>query len=89
MVYVEELIGKDTINTLPDETLDAFRDHGRLSNTLESDIDKAAAIMIDVEKSGISMKSVTDQLVEEGVKKFVDPFVKLIAAIERKRFQPA
>jgi len=89
VVYVEELIGKDTINTLPDETLDAFRDHGRLSNTLESDIDKAAAIMIDVEKSGISMKSVTDQLVEEGVKKFVDPFVKLIAAIERKRFQPA
>ena len=89
VVYVEELIGKDTINTLPDETLDAFRDHGRLSNTLESDIDKAAAIMINVEKSGISMKSVTDQLVEEGVKKFVDPFVKLIAAIERKRFQPA
>lgn len=87
VVYVEELIGRDTINTLPDETLDAFRDHGQLSNTLESDIDKAAVIMVNVERAGVSMKEVADQLVKEGVKKFVDPFAKLIAAIERKRLQ--
>lgn len=89
VLYVEELIGRDTINTLPDETLDAFRDHGRLSDTLEADIGEAVSIMADVERAGISMNRVADQLVEEGVRKFVDPFVKLIDAIERKRLQPA
>lgn len=89
VLYVEELIGKDTINTLPDETLSAFRDHGRLSDTLEAGLDEAGSVMADVEKAGISMDGVSDQLVEEGVKKFVDPFVKLIEAIEQKRLQPA
>lgn len=89
VLYVEELIGRDTINTLPDETLNAFRDHGRLSDTLEADIGEATAVMADVERAGISMNRVADQLVEEGVKKFVDPFVKLIDAIEQKRLQPA
>lgn len=89
VLYVEELIGRDTINTLPDETLNAFRDHGRLSDTLETDIGEATAVMADVERAGISMNRVADQLVEEGVKKFVDPFVKLIDAIEQKRLQPA
>ncbi len=89
VLYVEELIGKDTINTLPDETLSAFRDHGRLSDTLEAGLDEAGSVMANVEKAGISMDRVSDQLVEEGVKKFVDPFVKLIEAIEQKRLQPA
>ena len=89
VLYVEELIGRDTINTLPDETLNAFRDHGRLSDTLEADIGEAVSIMASVEEAGISMNRVADQLVEEGVQKFVDPFVKLIGAIERKRLQPA
>lgn len=89
VLYVEELIGRDTINTLPDETLKAFRDHGRLSDSLEADVDDAVAVMAGVERAGISMHRVADQLVEEGVKKFVDPFVKLIDAIERKRLQPA
>ena len=89
VLYVEELIGRDTINTLPDETLNAFRDHGRLSDTLEADIGEAESIMASVERAGISMNRVADQLVEEGVMKFVDPFVKLIDAIERKRLQPA
>ena len=89
VLYVEELIGENTINTLPDETLDAFRDHGRLADTLAADIDEAMSIMAGIERAGISMNRVADQLVEEGVKKFVDPFVKLIDAIERKRLQPA
>ena len=89
VLYVEELIGKDTINTLPDETLSAFRDHGCLSDTLEAGLDEAGSVMANVEKAGISMDRVSDQLVEEGVKKFVDPFVKLIEAIEQKRLQPA
>ncbi len=89
VLYVEELIGKDTINTLPDETLIAFRDHGRLSDTLEAYIDEAGSVLANVEKAGISMERVSDQLVEEGVMKFVDPFVKLMEAIEQKRLQPA
>ncbi len=89
VLYVEELIGRDTINTLPDETLNAFRDHGRLSDTLEAEIGEARAVMANVERAGISMRRVADQLVDEGVKKFVDPFVKLIDAIEQKRLQPA
>ena len=89
VLYVEELIGKDTINTLPDETLSAFRDHGRLSDTLEANIDEAGSVLANVEKAGISMERVSDQLVEEGVMKFVDPFVKLMEAIEQKRLQPA
>jgi len=89
VLYVEELIGRDTINTLPDETLYAFRDHGCLSDTLEADFDEAVSIMAGVEKAGISMDRVADRLVEEGVKKFVDPFMKLIDAIEQKRLQPA
>ena len=88
MLYVEELIGKNTINTLPDETLVAFRDHGHLADTLEAGIDEAWSIMAGVGKAGISMDRVAEQLVEEGVQKFVDPFVKLIEAIERKRLQP-
>ncbi|MYA78118.1 MAG: transaldolase [Gemmatimonadetes bacterium] len=88
VLYVEELIGKNTINTLPDETLVAFRDHGRLADTLEAGIDEAWSIMAGVENVGISMDRVSEQLVEEGVRKFVDPFVKLIEAIERKRLQP-
>ena len=88
VLYVEELIGKNTINTLPDETLVAFRDHGRLADTLEADIDEAWSIMAGVENIGVSMDRVSEQLVEEGVRKFVDPFVKLIEAIERKRLQP-
>ena len=89
VLYVEELIGKDTINTLPDETLGAFRDHGRLSDTLEANIDEAGSVLANVEKAGISMDRVSAQLVEEGVRKFVDPFTKLMEAIEQKRLQPA
>ena len=89
MLYVEGLIGQDTINTLPDATLAAFRDHGRLSSTLEDGLTEARAIMHTVAEIGISMDEVADQLVKEGVKKFVDPFEDLINAIEQKRLQPA
>jgi transaldolase/glucose-6-phosphate isomerase len=88
VLYVEELIGKDTINTLPDATLAAFRDHGRLSPTLENGLADARAVMHTVAEVGISMDEVADQLVKEGVKKFVDPFEDLINAIEQKRLQP-
>ena len=85
--YVEELIGENTINTLPDETLYAFRDHGQLSDSLEADLDEAAAIMISAEEVDISMNQIAVQLVEEGIRKFVDPYTKLLDAIEKKREQ--
>lgn len=88
VIYVEELIGSDTINTLPDATLAAFRDHGKLSASLESGLTDARAIMHTVAEIGISMDEVADQLVKEGVKKFVEPFEDLINAIDQKRMQP-
>ena len=81
------MIGENTINTLPDETLYAFRDHGQLSDSLEADLDEAAAIMISAEEVDISMNQIAVQLVEEGIRKFVDPYTKLLDAIEKKREQ--
>lgn len=84
VLYIEELIGPDTVNTIPPATLDAFRDHGKVRPTLEQGLDQADAVMRKLEQSGISMKSVTDQLVDEGVKSFDDSFSKLLAAVDSK-----
>ena len=83
VMYVEELIGSNTVNTVPPATLDAFRDHGRLRNSLTEDVPAARKTMDDLAKSGISMKEVTDQLTEEGVKLFADAFDKLLTAVEK------
>ena len=81
VLYIEELIGPDTVNTIPPATLDAFRDHGKVRRTLDQGLDQADAVMRKLEQSGISMKSVTDQLVEDGVKSFSDSFAELISAV--------
>jgi transaldolase/transaldolase/glucose-6-phosphate isomerase len=81
VLYIEELIGPDTVNTIPPATLDAFRDHGKVRPTLEQNVDQADAVMRKLEQSGISMKAVTDQLVEDGVKSFSDSFAELISAV--------
>jgi transaldolase / glucose-6-phosphate isomerase len=83
VVYVEELIGKDTVNTVPPATLDAFRDHGKVRESLTEDIESAKQTMSDLAKVGISMKEVTDQLTVEGVKLFADAFDKLLEAVEK------
>ena len=83
VVYVEELIGKDTVNTVPPATLDAFRDHGKVRESLTEDIESAKQTMSDLAKVGISMKEVTDQLTVEGVKLFADAFDKLLQAVEK------
>lgn len=88
VMYVENLIGPDTVNTIPPATLDAFRDHGRVSRTLDADVAAADRTMADLEKAGISMREVTDQLLDEGIKLFDDAFDKLIAAIEQKKKDP-
>ena len=80
VLYVEELIGADTVDTIPPATFDAFRDHGRLRPSLTENVDEAAKTMAALEKSGISMKEVTEKLVVDGVKLFADAFKQLLEA---------
>jgi transaldolase/glucose-6-phosphate isomerase len=87
VIYVEELIGPDTVNTMPPATIDAFRDHGKLRNSLTEDLPGAQKTMDDLAKAGISMKEVTDKLTVDGVKLFSDAFDKLLAAVERSTVQ--
>ena len=84
VLYVEELIGPDTVNTLPEATFEAFRDHGVVEATLERGVDEAGDVMAAFEELGISMQEATDQLLEDGVRLFVEPFDKLLAAIETR-----
>jgi len=84
VLYIEELIGPDTVNTIPPATYDAFRDHGKPRASLETDIEGARATMADLERAGISMTKATTQLTEEGVKLFADAFDKLLAAVEKQ-----
>ncbi len=84
VVYVEELIGPDTVNTIPPSTFEAFRDHGRLRASLTEDLDSAAETMTTLAKARISMKDVTDQLLDEGVQLFSDAFGKVLAAVEKQ-----
>ncbi|MGO8796163.1 MAG: transaldolase [Candidatus Sulfotelmatobacter sp.] len=87
VMYVEELIGPDTVDTMPPATIDAFRDHGKLRNSLTEDVPAAKKIMDDLQKAGISMKEVTDKLTTDGVKQFADAFHKLLAAVEKNTQQ--
>jgi transaldolase/glucose-6-phosphate isomerase len=87
VMYVEELIGPDTVDTMPPATIDAFRDHGKLRNSLTEDIPSAQKTMDDLAKAGISMKEVTTKLTSDGVKLFADAFHKLLAAVEKSTQQ--
>jgi transaldolase/glucose-6-phosphate isomerase len=80
VIYVEELIGADTVDTIPPATFDAFRDHGKLRPSLTEDVPGAARHMENLGKAGISMKEVTDQLLADGVKLFADAFKTLLDA---------
>src|SRR3954466_3814903 len=85
VLYVEELIGSDTINTVPPATLDAFRDHGKLRDSLEENIEDAKTVLAGLEKSGISLDAITAELVRDGVKLFADAADKLYGAVAHKR----
>src|SRR5262249_10000752 len=85
VLYVEELIGPNTVNTVPPATLDAFRDHGKLRNSLEEDVDDAKHVLAELEKSGISLDAITAELVKDGVKLFADAADKLYGAVAYKR----
>jgi transaldolase / glucose-6-phosphate isomerase len=85
VLYVEELIGPDTINTMPPATMDAFRDHGRLRQSLEEDLPGAATAMATLEEAGISIDDITARLVEDGVRLFAEAADNLHAAVQKKR----
>jgi transaldolase / glucose-6-phosphate isomerase len=87
VMYVEELIGRDTVNTMPPATIDAFRDHGNLRNSLTENVAGAQKVMDDLAKAGISIKEVTSKLTTDGVKLFADAFRKLLAAVEKSTQQ--
>jgi transaldolase/glucose-6-phosphate isomerase len=86
-VYVEELIGPDTVNTIPPATFEAFRAHGRLRASLMEDVDAAFDTMGALAEIRISMKAVTDNLLSEGVQLFSDAFEKLLKAVERQSME--
>jgi transaldolase len=88
---VEELIGPQTVDTMPLDTIQAFLDHGRLERTLDRDVDAAHEVLGKLEAQGISMKTVTDELIDEGVASFAKSFDDLIGAIDsqRKALTPA
>ncbi len=81
--YVEELIGPDTVDTIPPATFDAFRDHGKPRASLEENVQGAQETMQGLEKAGISMKAATDKLTVAGVKQFSDDFDKLLDAVKQ------
>ena len=83
-MYVETLIGTDTVNTVPPQTLDAFRDHGKVAPTLEAGLDEAHHTFDELKAVGVDMKTVTDKLTEDGVKSFSDSFRELIEVIEAR-----
>jgi transaldolase / glucose-6-phosphate isomerase len=87
VLYVEELIGPDTVNTMPIATIDAFRDHGKLRDSLSQDPAEAQRILGALERAGISLTGVTDKLLDEGVRLFADAADKLLAAVAKKRIE--
>jgi transaldolase/glucose-6-phosphate isomerase len=84
VVYIEELIGPDTVTTIPPATFDAFRDHGRPRASLVQDVEAAADTMAALAEAGISIKDVTDKLLVEGLQLFCDAFSKLLKAVEKQ-----
>ena len=85
VLYVEELIGPDTVNTMPPATMDAFRDHGRVRPSLAEDVDGARHVLAEAERLGLDLAGVTRTLVDEGVTSFADAFDALLGAVADKR----
>ena len=84
VMYVEELIGPDTVNTMPPQTIDAFRDHGVVKRTVDADVDQAQQTIDTLEQHGITMRGVTDKLLVDGVASFQKSFETLLAGLQKK-----
>ena len=85
VLYVESLIGPDTVNTIPPATFDAFKDHGKVELTLEQDVDEARRVLQTFEDKGFSLAAITQKLTEDGVKSFNESFGDLMSTIEARR----
>jgi transaldolase/glucose-6-phosphate isomerase len=85
VMYIDALIGPDTVNTIPPATYDAFKDHGRVIMTLEQDVDEAKRVLDEFETKGRSLKKITEKLTADGVKSFEESFGQLMATIEARR----
>ena len=85
VMYVEELIGPHTVNTVPIQTLDAYRDHGKPAARLEQNVEVSQLVLQELKKLGIDLKSVSEKLEVEGIQKFVQPFEHLLQVIDEKR----
>lgn len=85
VLYVESLIGPDTVNTVPPATYEAFRDHGKVQMTIEQDVDEARRVLETFEAKGFSLKAITEKLTDDGVASFEDSFKELMATIEARR----
>jgi transaldolase / glucose-6-phosphate isomerase len=85
-MYVEALIGRDTVDTIPPATMDAFRDHGAVdTDAIEQDVSGACTLLAELEKQGVSLKEITDELVKDGMRQFADAFDKLFGTIAKRR----
>jgi transaldolase len=84
VMYVEELIGPKTVNTMPEETIEAFQDHGEVAPTLEQGVDEAERVFEQIRQAGVDYDDVTDTLEREGVQKFADSFAELLEGIRAK-----
>jgi transaldolase len=84
-MYVEELIGPDTVNTMPEETIRAFQDHGKPTPRLELELDRARRVLHELEAAGIDYDDLTDTLEREGVEKFATAFDELLEGLREKR----
>ena len=84
-MYVDNLIGPDTVNTMPPATIDAFRDHGKPRPSIEEDIESARAVVRRLSGLGIDLNAVGDKLQDEGVELFAKSYQQLLDAIERRR----
>jgi transaldolase len=84
VMYVEDLIGPRTVNTMPEETIRAFQDHGKVAVTLEQGVDEAKQLFADLRKAGVAYDDVTETLEREGVEKFADSFAELLEGIRAK-----
>ena len=84
-MYVEELIGPETVNTMPEETIRAFQDHGVVEDTLEKGIKKARKLLEELAAAGVDYDDVVLTLEEEGVQKFADSFEELLDGVRSKR----
>ena len=85
MLYVESLIGRDTVNTMPEETITAFQDHGEVAVTLEEGIEEAEELFAQLAEAGVDYDDVTETLEREGIEKFSDSFAEALDGIRQKQ----